>query len=279
MFQKICIAVLLIFSSFSSLTAENYQVSSKTEWTKALWVLSITYPLKNSEKVLPALKSQAEDIISDNLKDIIFDQLQSVVLDSRTTVKDYVKKHPEVIQSIYNLSGNAHRTFSLLSDDMKNVEIQYTIKLYPDIASIFMQHQILTPIEPLLSFYPSTDFSGIVIYVKKALPLFGKNKKGKFVPSLFPRIYTENMRLLMNKYNVSPASIKKWGVAGFRTDLNIRDIEKRAGFTPLRIVARGLFGINNTDIIIPASAAARILSRKSNINLIYSGRIIIVYVR
>ncbi len=277
MFQKAGISVMILFLTAGFLAAEKYSVSSETRWTEGQWVLSVTCPLEKSDKVLPAQKSRAEDTVSDDLKDIIFSQLQTLLLDSRTTVKQYVQQHPDIIQQIYALSAKAHRRFSILSPDMKRVQIQYTIDLYPDIVSLFINHKQPSPIEPLLGFSPSTDFTGIVIYVREALPLFGKNGTGHFTPSLFPRIYDDTMNLLMDKINVDPASIKKWGVAGFRKDLNIREYTERVGFNPLKISARGLFGIHTTDIIIPASDAARVLSRQHNIGLIYSGRIIIVH--
>ncbi len=277
MIQKICVSAVLFLCSAVFLTAENYSVSSQTKWVEGEWILTISYPLERSEMVLPALKSKAEDTVSDDLKDIIFNQIQSLVLDSRTTVKEYIQQHPESISGIYALSNKAHRTYSILSGDMKSVEIQYILNLYPDIAGLFMQHKQRSPISPLLRFVPSTDFTGIIIYIKKTLPLFGKISNGSFIPSLFPRIFDDTMNLVMDKYNVDPESIRKWGTVGFRRDLNMRNLEKRVGLHPLKIAARGLFGINNTDIIIPASEAAKILSRKSTINLIYSGRIIIIY--
>ncbi len=277
MFQKLYVTAVLFLCSAGFLSAGDYTVSSQIKWVQGEWVLNITCPLKQSEMVLPALKSRAEDTVSDDLKDIIFAQLQTLVLDSRTTVREYIQQHPEVIPHIYALSDKARRTFSLLSKDMKNVKIQYKLYLYPDIAALFTQNQQLEQIPPLLHFVPSTNFTGIIIYVKKTLPQFGKKSNGQFNPSLFPRIFDDTMNLVMDKYNVDPKSIRKWGTVGFRTDLNIRNSAKRVGLHPLKIAARGLFGIKNTDIIIPASEAAKILSRKSNINLIYNGRIIIVF--
>ena len=279
MFQRISIAVIFLVSVLNSLAAENYTVTSEMQWTEQQWILSITYPLQNTERVLPALKKQAEDAVSDDLKDRIFNQLQSVMVDSRTTVKDFIQEHPASIHSIYDLSDKAHRRFSLLSKDMKDVKIQYTIDLYPDIAGIFIQHTQPSVIEPLLKFVPSTDFSGIVIYVKELLPLFGKNRKGTFTPSLFPRIYDDSMHLIVTKSNVAPENIKKWGETGFNTDLTIRTAAKRVGLHPLKIAATGLFGIHNTDIIIPVSEAAKILAKKNNINLVYKGRILVIYER
>jgi len=276
--RKIIVIIIFFILPFIHLSAGTLTVQSIFKWDISTWVLTIENDLPVSEKTLPSRKSQAEEYIRQDLKNIIFTEIQPLVLDSRTTVKEYIYQHPEVIEYIYNLSDKAHRDFALLSKDMKKIRIQYTIALYPYIVEIFSHNQPPSPVEPHLLFSPSTNFSGIVIYVKKRLPLFGKNRVGSYVPALFPRIFNEQMDLIVDKAFVSTEVIHTWGMAGFRTDLDLTASTQRIGMNPLKIVARGLFGINNTDIIIPDSEALKILSRKHNIERIKKGHILIVYV-
>lgn len=276
--QRKIIVIILFILPFIHLSAGTLTVHSVINWDISTWVLTIENDLPVSDMTLPSRKSQAEEYIRKDLKNIIFTGIQPLVLNSRTTVKEYISQHPEVIEDIYNLSDKAHRDFALLSKDMKKIKIQYTIALYPYIVEIFSNNQPPLPLDTLLIFSPSTDFSGIVIYVKKSLHLFGKNRFGHYVPALFPRVFNEQMDLIVDKAFVSPEVINTWGMAGFRTDLNLTESTKRIGMNPIKIVARGLFGINNTDIIIPDSEALKILSRKHNIELVKKGRILIVYV-
>lgn len=276
--QRKIIVIILFILPFIHLSAGTLTVQSVINWDISTWVLTIENDLPVSDMTLPSRKSQAEEYIRKDLKNIIFTGIQPLVLNSRTTVKEYISQHPEVIEDIYNLSDKAHRDFALLSKDMKKIKIQYTIALYPYIVEIFSNNQHPLPLDTLLIFSPSTDFSGIVIYVKKSLHLFGKNRFGHYVPALFPRVFNEQMDLIVDKAFVSPEVINTWGMVGFRTDLNLTESTKRIGMNPIKIVARGLFGINNTDIIIPDSEALKILSRKHNIELVKKGRILIVYV-
>ncbi len=276
--RKMLIVTFLFFSNFILIFPLEYNVSSKIDWPNGKYILTIDYPLEDSDRALPALKNQTEQTVARKLKSMLFKQMQTFVLDSHTNIYDYTKKNASVVAEIYTLADKAHRVFSLFSEDMRTVKIQYSIFLYPDVAEIFISHSNPAEIDPILQFIPSADFSGIVIYIQNSLPYFGRDTQGLFTPSLFPRIYDDNMNLIMDKTRVSPAAIKKWGVAGYRTDLNLTEAAGRIGYTPLKIAARGLFGINNTDIIIPGREAAKILSRKSNIDLIREGRILIVYV-
>lgn len=270
--------LLFIAAGISAfLSAEEYTVESNVMWQESRLIIDVTYPLQVSQKPLPAIKKQIENRVSDHLKEIIFNELAGVILDSHTKVSDYMDKNPDAVFKVYNLSDSAKREYSLFARDMKSVKIRYSISLYPDIAGIFISGAPHEELDRILKFVPSADFSGIVIYVKKLTPYFRKEGEGMFTPSLFPRIYDQRMNLVMDRFHVSPESILKWGTTGFRRDLDYQKNLERIGHNPLKITARGLFGINNTDIIISNREAEKILAREENINLIYEGRILIVY--
>ena len=277
MLKKILFFAVLFTALLPLLYAADFSTSSRIDWITGEYRITISYPLEDSQRALPALKDGAEREIAKELKYILLDQIKSIVLDSRTTIGEYIEKNPAVIKEIYNLAGKGMRTYSLLSEDLQKVKVEYVFALYPDIVELFLKHQYPAHINSLLEFYPSADFSGIVIYVKKGLPRFGKETRAPFTPSLFPRVYDGEMNLLVDKTRVRPEALKKWGLNGYRKDFDLTKITTRIGFTPLKISAKGLFGINNTDIIISTRDAAVILSRENNINLIKEGRIVIIY--
>ena len=45
---------------------------------------------------------------------------------------------------------------------------------------------------------------------------------------------------------------------------------------PLRTVARGVFGINATDLLLPKEAVDRLLVREANREMLSQGRVLIV---
>ncbi len=265
MFRKIFIVILIICSAFS-LFAEEYTVTSKVIWPEDKIIIDIVFPFQLSERPLPAMKKQMEEKISEDLKGIIFNELSGMFLDSHTRVKEFLKENPAAIPMVFSLADKAERESSLFSKNMKSLKLKYTIRLYPDVAEIFVPPSPHEELEKILKFVPSADFTGIVIYVK-----------GDFTPSLFPRIYDQSMNLIMDKFHVDPEKIKQWGTVRYGEDLDFLKEIDRIGPNPLKLTARGLFGINNTDIIISSLEAEKILSRDNNINLIYQGRILIVY--
>ncbi len=265
MFRKIVIVIFFICSTFS-LFSEEYTVTSKVIWPEDKIIINIVYPFHVTERPLPAVKKQLEERISENLREIIFNELSGMILDSHTSIKDFLKENTSAIPMVFSLADKAVRESSLFSRDMKSLEIKYTISLYPDVAEIFLPHAPHEELEKILKFVPSTDFTGIVIYVR-----------GNFTPSMFPRIYDQRMNLIMDRFHVDPEKIKQWGTVRYSRDLDFSKEIDRIGLNPLKLAARGLFGINNTDIIISPIEAEKILSRESNINLIYQGRILIVY--
>ncbi len=269
MFRRVMIFILLS-SSPLYLFAEDYTVASEVLWPESKLVIDIVYPLPVTERPLPAEKKQIEEEISDALPVIIFNELSGMILDSHTRVKDYLNGKTSVIPRVFKLADKAAREISIFSRDMKNLEIRYTVSLYPDIAEIFLPAPPHEELGRLLKFVPSADFTGIVIYIDR--------QKG-FTPSLFPRIYDQNMNLIMDRFHIDSDMIKKWGAVQYRQNLDLAGSVERIGHSPLKLAARGLFGVNNTDIIISTLDAEKILSRKKNINLIYQGRILIVYER
>jgi hypothetical protein len=54
------------------------------------------------------------------------------------------------------------------------------------------------------------------------------------------------------------------------------DLLERIGAAPLRTVARGVFGINGTDLLLPGEAVDRLLVREANRELLSQGRVLIV---
>ena len=63
----------------------------------------------------------------------------------------------------------------------------------------------------------------------------------------------------------------------YTTDPSDRGPADRIGSNPLRILARGVFGRNDTDLLIPTESAHRLLATADNRRLLREGRILVVY--
>jgi hypothetical protein len=96
-------------------------------------------------------------------------------------------------------------------------------------------------------------------------------------PALFPRIWDEQMNLLLDKGMCAPESLARWGMVGYSQAVDDPAADLRVGNVPLRLAARGVFGDNDTDIVISMDGARQLLALPENIALLQTGRIVIVY--
>lgn len=274
----IIIAVLLSLqiSAYGITGNKNSEIEYFFNWREKQLEILITSSLDDTNRPLPSLKFSIETEIKQNLPYILLEGIELLTIDSRTKGEIFIEKHPDVITSVFNLSQELVRVSSLFASNFKTLTIKYTLDIYPYIAELFIQHTRTTRLTPKLDFIPSADFTGIVIYVDEKLPMFGKQSNGSFKPSLFPRIFDEKLNLLMGPLMVDPDIILSFGTIGYQTLTDSLDLE-RTGLNPLKLKARGIFGINNTDLLISERDADKILSRQKNLDLIKQGKILIIF--
>ncbi len=280
MMKKIIVFILLftVFQLLIYAEISNNQrvVNNYINWESQEFNIEITNIIPVSEKTLPSLKSIIEKNNNHDLPYIVLSGIQELTINSKTKGKDYIREHSNIIQSILDLAPDFKVKSSVFSLDFKSITTSYSINIYPNIAVLFLNHSRTTKLSTNLNFIPSTVFSGIVIYVNQNLPLYGKQGTGNFSPCLFPKVYNENLDLIIDSLMVNPDIIRESGTVGYQTTHKSLDLA-RIGNSPLKIKARGLFGINNTDLIISTRDADKILARIENLNLIKQGKILIIY--
>ena len=71
--------------------------------------------------------------------------------------------------------------------------------------------------------------------------------------------------------------VEQFSALGQEDRLQIFRLLVRAGPLPLRLVARGVFGDNATDIVIPTEGALQLLTLPENMQLLRDGKIVIIY--
>ena len=275
----VLILFFLIFSQIIVFGDSNIDESSvvySINWKDQQLEIIITSTFSDMTKPLPSIKFSTEENIKKSLKYILLNGIELVTIDSRTTGEDFIKMHPSIINSIVDIVPSMIKEHSLFSSDFKSLNTKYTLDIYPDIATLFIPHSRTSTVTSTLNFIPSADFSGIVIYVDNMLPMYGKQNTGSFSPSLFPKIFDQELNLVIGPLMVDPEIIKKTGIVGYQGLSDSLDLV-RIGRNPLKVKARGIFGINNTDLIISTRDADKILSRQNNIDLILQGKILIIH--
>ncbi len=277
--HRLLILFFLILSQIAVYGDSNFNNSSidySINWKNHQLEIAITSTFSDMTKPLPSIKFLTEKNIQKGLNYILLNGIERLTIDSKTLGEDFIKMHPSVINSIFDIAPSMVKEYSRFTPDFKSLVTKYTLDIYPEIATLFIPHSRLSTITPTLNFSPSADFSGIVIYVDNMLPMYGKQSKGSFSPSLFPRIFNEELNLVIGSLMLDPKIIMETGIVGYQELSDTIDLT-RIGQNPLKIKARKIFGINNTDLIISTRDADKILSRQNNIDLIQHGKILIIY--
>jgi hypothetical protein len=125
-------------------------------------------------------------------------------------------------------------------------------------------------------------YTGIIIIASDKQPVHGTKNSALLHPCLFPKVWDSDMKLIFerNMYNQESGPMAHYfplkGIfAGGPSGLS-KEISAIVGEYPLRIFARGVFGMKPTDPIINPDDALLIMSTESNRNLLREGRLVII---
>jgi hypothetical protein len=141
--------------------------------------------------------------------------------------------------------------------------------------------EIARPLRPL----PAASYTGIIILASESLPIRGRNSSVLAQPCLFPKIWDTDMSLIyersmMDSGRAQSAAMIRYAApsAVFRpTPSGLSpELAELVGGNPLRIIARGVYGIRPTDPVIDREDALLILSSEENVRLLREGRVAIV---
>jgi hypothetical protein len=179
---------------------------------------------------------------------------------------------------IETLALQAKRQSPKYSLDFGTISSTYTIDL-KNIGAMLPRHgQSSGPLR-LVGLPAAADYSGIIIIARDELPVHGRKVKAKLVPCLFPKIWDTDMNLIHDSGAGSGAAFSTVLYTGedsiFRDSPSglDEDLQKVVGDKPLRVIARGVFGINPTDAVIDRADALAILSSEANKRMLREGRI------
>ena len=254
-------------------------VDSSVDWYSGKLVVSISVDLKGFGTPTEA-RYKAVDLFERKIGSIFCDALYDVVLDSHRTMGEAFENDPETLARLVAIGGSTDPSSIHMDSELESITARYEYSLFPEIMAVFSSHMYsYEPVE-ILKFVPNVQYSGIVIYVGGEYPIHGEpfdpENLATFVPSLRPRIYDTNMRLVAEAEMVDPAALNAWGLAAFTDSVDYLAHKPRVGPTPLLTMAREVFGDNRTDIIIPAGAADRLLASRHHRELIQKGRILVI---
>lgn len=275
--KKLSILLILINVFFlNAEITENMTWEKSVNWENNNIEIRIKTPLDHSDSTLASTRIKAEIIMNENQTNIFFKNILDLQINSIDSVSEIINKTPEIYYKLDSLGETLEAKQKNLSNNLDYLESVYSFPIYPNFVSIFYNQTTHVKTLKKLDHLNYGEFTGLIIYVPKELPLYQKNREGKLKKVLFPRIFDEDMNLVFDLTMVEPEYMKKWGMVIYGNSYNENIYQTRIGITPLRIIARGLFGKNSSDIIISNEEAYKLIGAANNLKIISQARILIL---
>ncbi|PIE98720.1 MAG: porin [Treponema sp.] len=224
---------------------------------------------------LPADKYESFELIRRYAPYLLKDIYLSIVVDSSHRLGDYLAEGEISLNQINNIIDSGKITEPRFSRDLDKAIIYHSANLH-EVSKLFVRHK--TAYVPTIppSTVVSKKYSGILIDARGLQPVHGEYVNEKVHPALFPRIWDTDMSLIFEKNIVDPKTAKERGIIRYSDNLDEAEYRDLIGTNPLRIIARGVFGLNRTDPIISAKDSAKILAEPENLKLLQEGRVVII---
>jgi hypothetical protein len=256
----------------------DFTVGSAVDWAAATVTMEITHKLDPTRASLVRAKEDAETDIDGRLPDFLSRAVAPLMVDSSHTLGDLLGADPGLFAKFNALDLGARRDQLFLSPDFSSLVARYSLPLFGErgVASPLYPSRA-TPLKRRLGWVATRKFSGLLIYAQGPLPEVGSSRTSQARPALFPRLWDEQMSLVLDKDMCAPEALAKWGMVGYALAPDEDAAVLRAGNVPLRLAARGVFGDKATDIVIPTEGALQLLTVPENLTLLREGRIVIVY--
>lgn len=255
-----------------------YSVRSRIDWAAGVLHVEITHQLDPGTASIPRAKGDAESDVQMRLSGFLVTAISGVTVDSSHRYGELLQGDSALFGRLSGVAAGAQVEGMVLSDDFSKLIARYALPLFGQngVASpLFPSRSVAIPSR--LGWVPTRPFSGLLIYAQGKLPAAGTSGTATAHPALFPRIFDEDMTLVLDKGMCSPEALARWGMVGYAASLDDSAALLRVGELPLRLVARGVFGDNDTDIVLPIEGVRQLLILPENRNLLKEGRIVIVY--
>jgi hypothetical protein len=274
--------IILVFLTVTGLFAEpKIGISGSVEWDTMRFKADISLDLASANIKLPSGRTQGEAILSTGYLNLIRGGILDLPVDSSSTIGDLVSRGEITLYEAESLALNAQSIPPALSPDMQNMYSSYIISL-SSVSSALLKHDRPAPIIRTLNPVSSAQYTGIIIIASSDLPVHAMKSAARVVPCIFPKIWDSEMNLIYNRNMLEShdtpmvryfplQDIFQNNPSGLSTELR-----EFIGERPLRIFARGVFGISPTDLIIDRDDAMLIISSEENRSLLSRGKVAII---
>jgi hypothetical protein len=271
---------ILIFVSLGAY-GQNLDIVGAVEWETMEIKASVALNLASAGIRLPTGRAQAEELISTEYPRLVRPSILSIPVDSSSTLGDLVDGGEFTLQNVGNIALGARRIPPALSTDMTSLTASYIIDLTRIGAALIRHSRPMDIIRPLRSI-PAASYTGIIILADETLPVHGRNTGSLVFPCLFPKIWDTEMNLIYERSIMNTETARNISMVRYVTESSVfrptpsglsQELSSLVGNNPLRIIARGVYGIRPTDPIIDREDALIILSSQENLQLLREGKV------
>ncbi|MDR2052969.1 MAG: polymerase [Treponema sp.] len=258
-------------------------VAAAIEWKKMEMTVNLALDLASAEVSLPTGRARAEEILTVEFTGLSRPHILAIPVDSSATVGDLITLGSLSFLGPESVAQTAKRGQATFTPDFSTLSASYTLDL-SILSSQLIRHSRAMEIRRVFTPVPAASYSGIIIIASGELPVHGRRTGAFAAPCLFPKIWDSDMNLVYERNILDPESANRTLVR-YAAEADIfRDtpsglspeLSALVGDNPLKIIARGVFGIRPTDPVIDREDALIILSSEDNRRLLREGKVAIV---
>jgi hypothetical protein len=277
---KLCLGIFLLLSASVAFGQANIGISGAVEWDKLEINAVVSLDMASAGLKLPNGRTQSEALIASEYVRLIRPGILNLQVDSSSSIADLVKRGEWNSSDIENIALQVRSVPPALSPDFSSLSASYTLDI-DQIRASLIRHRHPAEIPMTLNPISAPAYTGIVIMATETLPIHGTRSAALIQPCLFPKIWDSEMKLIYERNMANPGN----AMVRYFTAQEIFTTSPSGlspamisvvGNRPLRIFARGVFGINPTDPIINREDALQIISSEENRRLLREGRIAII---
>ncbi len=252
------------------------RVVHQINWQTGFLEITVEQPIEEQRSNAPARLFRTQQEIEQAFPRILFESVLPLRIDSVKTVEDAVRTTPAISSRLTELSTFTERGLPRPDQQLTSLSQQFRVPIFPNLAELFVSHQIPFRMERVVRWVPTENFSGLVIYAAGAMPHRGTGESTLLEAALLPEIYDTTLRPVLEQDMLDPEALRRWGVVAYSEDFDEDRWRHRIGPNPYRIMAREVFGLLPTDILISPEDADRLLSSSHNRNMLREGRILVI---
>jgi hypothetical protein len=278
---KIVFGTFLMFLAVSAFGQPKIGISGTVEWDKLEINAVVSLDMASAGLKLPNGRVQSEALIASEYVRLIRPGILNLQVDSSSIIADLVNRGEWNSYDVENIALQGRSVPSALSPDFSSLLAFYTLDI-DGISTALIRHRRAAEIPRTLNPVSARAYTGIIIIAAESLPIHGMKSAALIRPCLFPKIWDAGMNLIYERNMLSPEAgimvryftqqdIFAAGPSGLSPA-----ITAVVGSRPLRIFARGVFGINPTDPVISNDDALLIISSEENRALLREGRVALI---